>query len=800
MACPSTETIDDLMANRLPADRADEVRRHIADCPFCQEHLGQPPGPAAATHDFLSPPREPGELGWLGPYRIRGVLGEGGMAIVFDAEEPHLARQVALKVLRPNIADASTRERFLREARALAALPPSHVVHLYAVGEANGLPYFAMERLRGESLESRLQRDRSLSVVEALRIAREAAEGLAVVHEHGLVHRDVKPANIWLESGPTGAFRQVKLLDFGIVRDLSGEGNLTQSFQVVGTPVYMASEQASGEPVDGRTDLYSLGCVLYRMVTGRLPFDNAGPDTMAVLRAAIRGDTPKVREQAPQLSPAVAELIEQLLSRQPADRPASAEVLVERLRRLEQQEQQTLVDTRVLTRPGGPGRRRPRSLDLLGIGLGALAVVAALVVGVVMAYQKLAPARLVVENGKQPGPAVVDEKPPIKVGALFSMSGTVAFHELPVMDAVHLAIEEINAEGGVLGRRLEAVDADGASEATVFAEQAEKLIEGGVEVIFGCWTSASRKLVADVCGRHDRLLFYPPSYEGLEDKPNVVYLGGTPNQNVIPMVRWLYAHEGKRRFFLVGSEGVASYALNEILEHELKRLGAAVAGKRYLPLGDTAVAAIVAEVGRSKADFIINSMDGQGNVALFEALRKAGITPRTVPTAWLSISEPEMVHFKSLNLVGDYSAGCYFSTVPGKANEDFLARFRKRFGAHKRVNDPMESAYTGVFLWKQAVEKAGTTDTNAVRDALRGLSVDAPEGPFRLDAKILNAWRTARVGRVELDGSRSFFKVVDQSPAPLPPEPFPKWRSRQEWEDFLQQLYKGWGDAWEKQP
>src|SRR5262249_44687501 len=157
-------------------------------------------GPFAAAHGALSPPRGPGELGWLSDYRVTGVLGEGGMAVVYDAEEPGLGRAIALKVLKPEIADAGTRERFLREARVAASVTSDRVVHVDRVGEANGLPFLAMEKLHGEPLSGRLKREGWLPVIDALTIARDAAEGLSALHERGLIHRDVKPENLWLET------------------------------------------------------------------------------------------------------------------------------------------------------------------------------------------------------------------------------------------------------------------------------------------------------------------------------------------------------------------------------------------------------------------------------------------------------------------------------------------------------------------------------------------------------------------------------------------------------------------------
>ncbi len=272
----------------------------------------------------------------------------------------------------------------------------------------------------------------------------------------------------------------------------------------------------------------------------------------------------------------------------------------------------------------------------------------------------------------------------------------------------------------------------------------------------------------------------------------------------MPLVRYAYAELHRRRFFLVGSEAVYSRALGVILEHEIKKLGGAVVGKRYLPVGDTTgVPAIVTEIkAAAEADkerdlFVINSLDGSSNVNFCNALRKGGVRPGSVPTAWLNISEPELSLFRAGDIVGDYSAAGYFESLDLASNRAFLQRLRKRSIPGRRVNDPMESTYAGLHLWKKAVEKAGRLDPKAVREALRGLSVEAPEGPFRLSPDNLHALRTARVGRV-VGGSPLTFEVVSQSPGPVKPVPFPEWRTRAEWDRFLRQLYVGWGDAWEK--
>src|SRR5262249_54388258 len=214
---------------------------------------------------ILSPPRNAGELGWLAHYRILKLLGRGGMGVVFQAEDTQLQRTVALKLIHPEFAaNPVARERFLREARACAALRSDHVVTVYQVGQDRGLPFLAMEFLQGQTLEGRLRGER-LPLPEVLRVGREIAAGLAAAHARGLIHRDVKPATIWLEA-PTG---RVKLLDFGLARAAGSHSGLTQTGRIIGTPEFMSPEQARGEDLDARSDLFGLGAVLYALCTGQ---------------------------------------------------------------------------------------------------------------------------------------------------------------------------------------------------------------------------------------------------------------------------------------------------------------------------------------------------------------------------------------------------------------------------------------------------------------------------------------------------------------------------------------------------
>src|SRR5262245_27485608 len=301
-----------------------------ATSPFI-EARDTPPGSAQPTDldlSFLSPSMGDGEIGWLAHYRVNRVLGSGGMGIVFEAEDTQLHRPVALKVMRKELAaNAVTRERFLKEARAAAALDSDFIVTVYQVGLSNDVPFLSMQFLRGESVQDRLERKGRLPVGEALTITKQAALGLADAHAIGMVHRDIKPANLWLETdGASDAFKRVRILDFGLARRDSESTRLTATGVVVGTPHFMAPEQASGKTVDGRADLFSLGGVLYSMLTGELAFD--GDSVMAVLTALATKNPPRLSDRCPGIPQGVSNLVERMLEKDPNRRIGSAAEVV----------------------------------------------------------------------------------------------------------------------------------------------------------------------------------------------------------------------------------------------------------------------------------------------------------------------------------------------------------------------------------------------------------------------------------------------------------------------------------------
>jgi tRNA A-37 threonylcarbamoyl transferase component Bud32 len=283
-----------------------------------------------AAHPFFRPPEAPGEIGRLGSYRVLKPLGEGGGGLVYLAEDVMLQRRVALKVLKPEVAQtAHAAERFLREARAAAAIEHEHVIPIHQVGEDGGVFYLAMQLLHGETLQDRLLRDARMSQEEVLRIGREIASGLDAAHARGLIHRDIKPANVWLEA-ETG---RVKILDFGMARHSEETQRFTRVGFVVGTPAYMSPEQAQDLAVGPTSDLFSLGTLLYQMLTAQQPFYR--PTLQSTMAALVVEQPAPPHELNQETSSALSDLVMWLLAKNPLDRPGSAQAVIEALEAIE---------------------------------------------------------------------------------------------------------------------------------------------------------------------------------------------------------------------------------------------------------------------------------------------------------------------------------------------------------------------------------------------------------------------------------------------------------------------------------
>ena len=388
---------------------------------------------------------------------------------------------------------------------------------------------------------------------------------------------------------------------------------------------------------------------------------------------------------------------------------------------------------------------------------------------------------------------LVDRRP-IVVGILHSRTGPMAPSEQAMIDAEVLALEEINRSGGLLGRPVRWVIADGASDWPTFARQAERLIrEERVEVIFGCLTSASRKAVLPVVEANDHLLVYPMAYEGLEQSPNVVYTGAAPNQQIIPAVQWCHETLGTRRFFLVGTDSVWSHCVHEIVKDQLASLGAELAGEAYLPFPPTSCDDLARRIVAAKPDVILSSVTGANALPFARAIRAAGLEPATTPLVTFAVGETELQDGAGGDLAGQYAAWNYFQSLDRPENSRFVRAFQQRYGADRSTSDPLVAAYNSVQLWAQAVREAETADVALVRPAIRHQSLDAPEGIIAVDPETQHTWRPVFIGRIRADGQ---VDVVWSSRTPVRPMPFPISRSRSDWEQFVADLARGWGGAW----
>jgi len=377
---------------------------------------------------------------------------------------------------------------------------------------------------------------------------------------------------------------------------------------------------------------------------------------------------------------------------------------------------------------------------------------------------------------------------PIVLGLLHSQTGTLAISETSVRDAEILAIEEINAAGGLLGRQLDFRSPDPKSRSSdLFPKRARQLCEEEDAVaLFGCWTSTSRKAVIPVCAEFDRLLFYPLQYEGNECSRHVVYGGSVPNQQILPAVDWLLSSAGgsRRRIFLLGSDYVFPRTANFIVKKYLAARGIEPVGEAYLPLGHRQFRGVVEMIGAARAQAVLSTINGDSNISLFEELSAAGIDPEKVPVISTSIGEDELRNLEPREVAGHYAAWSYFQNVPTEANRGWVDRFRREFGYDRVTSDPMAAAYGLVHLWKQAVETAGSLATDAVRQALgSGIEIAGPGGPFRIDPQTQHAAKPFRLGRVRPDRQ---FDIVHESDGPIAPDPYP------------QVAFPGWKCDWTK--
>ncbi|WP_206487614.1 urea ABC transporter substrate-binding protein [Rhodococcus sp. KRD162] len=373
-------------------------------------------------------------------------------------------------------------------------------------------------------------------------------------------------------------------------------------------------------------------------------------------------------------------------------------------------------------------------------------------------------------DGAMGAPSCVDTSgDTVKVGAINSLSGPTAINETVIRDAITMAVDEINASGGVLGKQLDLLAEDGASEPTVFAEKAEKLISSDcVAAVFGGYTSASRKAMLPVFEDNNALLYYGQQYEGLEASKNVFYTGATTNQQIIPALDYL-KDQGVKSLYLVGSDYVFPRTSNAIVKAYAAANGIEILGEDYTPLGSTDFSTIINKVRTANADAVFNVVVGDSLVAFFREYTNAGLKAADMPVMSMCVGEEEVRSIGVQNVAGQLAAWNYFQTLDTPTNNTFVSSFKDMYGQNRVTSDPMESAYTAVYLWKNTVEKADSFAVADIQDAAGGVSFAAPEGEVVINGDNHHISKTARIGEIRPDG---LIYTVSESPEPIEPDPF----------------------------
>jgi urea transport system substrate-binding protein len=357
----------------------------------------------------------------------------------------------------------------------------------------------------------------------------------------------------------------------------------------------------------------------------------------------------------------------------------------------------------------------------------------------------------------------------IKIGFLNSLSGAMSISEQTVSDSLGLAAEQINAEGGVLGKKLEIVQEDGASEPTIFAEKAKKLVQSDcVAAVFGGWTSSSRVAMRPVFKSLNSLLFYPVQYEGLEADRNIFYTGATTNQQIIPALEFLKNEKKIKSIFLAGSDYVFPRTANKIIKQYAAANGIEVKGEEYQKLTEGAWGTAVDKIVATEPDVVFNTINGDSNVAFLQEYAAKGLTAEKTPIVSVSIAEEEAAAIK-VDLTGQMTSWNYYQTVDSPTNDSFVEAFKAKYGDDRVTSDPMEAAYTSLWLWKGMVEKAKSFETDDVIAAAGGVTYDAPEGQVTVNGENHHIAKTTLIGEIQ---PNKLIKAIWSSDGPIEPDPF----------------------------
>lgn len=371
-----------------------------------------------------------------------------------------------------------------------------------------------------------------------------------------------------------------------------------------------------------------------------------------------------------------------------------------------------------------------------------------------------------------------NSQPVIKVGVLHALSGTMATSEKPLVQMISLAVDQINQQGGLLGRQLELVIVDTQSNDEKAADLAERLItDEEVAAVFGCWTSACRKAVKPVFEKHRHLLFYSVQYEGFEVSNHIYYLGALPNQQIVPGARWAMQELGSR-VLLLGSDYIFPRTANMILGDLIDANQGEVVAEIYQPLGEQNFENLIEQVLSLKPDVVLSTLNGDSNQGFFNALVEAGL--EDLPLMSFSVAEPELEAWGGERLSQHYGVWSFFQSLTDSQTLDLVQAYQARFGTQARVSDPMVASYLAVQLWAKAVTYEQTTDPRKVNNTyLQGLSMPAPGSMVAVERNNQHLWRPLRIGHVQPDGQ---YQQIEDTSRLIQPTPWPSYRTRYDWD------------------
>ncbi len=382
----------------------------------------------------------------------------------------------------------------------------------------------------------------------------------------------------------------------------------------------------------------------------------------------------------------------------------------------------------------------------------------------------------------------------VKVGILVAQTGPMSIEDKPLMEATLMAIDEINASGGLLGYSLEVVTFDSGSKLENYVEGARELLEKDkVVVIFGFGDSGAVRNTRAVVEDHESVLIYPLAYEGGSLSKNIVYLGPAPNQQIIPGVVWGMQNLG-RKFFLVGSDAIYSHVVHAIIKDLVYALNGEIVGENYVSVDNhSSFNSVIEQIDASRPNVILNTIEGvTSNLGFFKALREAGITAHDIPTISFDITENTLRYLSNVSMEGDYSVWGYFQTIESAANEQFEEKFFARYGKGRAIDDPMQSIYVGVLIWAQAVREAGSFSSSKVLKSIENQSYTAPSGLIYMDPDSRDAYRPVRIGKIE----DKQFNIIYDSQMSVVPTQYTIFRTPQEWDQLIKDLYEKWGRQW----